>query len=205
MSITVKIAWLFWHSDCKRLNEGHNWFSEWAASSENLSSGCFRQSEFQTGLMSYRDNLENWNFTCSKFPYYTFIKVNNKGADQTARMRRPVCACVVHNPSPPQKKNKNKKTNNSKKIRFSRDEALLMIPRKTYIETGSQFNPYECQIAFSILIIKTSAFSLKDCWVVFFFSFLFKFYRTFCKQIVETHCGVWSGFTVFVFVPQKGC
>ena len=30
--------------------------------------------------------------------YYTFKKANNKGADQTARMRRLVCACVVRKP-----------------------------------------------------------------------------------------------------------
>ena len=58
----------------------------------------FRQSEFQTSLHSYRDYLENWNFTCSKFTYDTFQKANNKGADQTARMRRLVCACVVRKP-----------------------------------------------------------------------------------------------------------
>ena len=53
-----------------------------------------RQSEFQTGLLSYRDYLENRNFTCSKFTFDTFHKVNNKGADQTARMSRLVCPCV---------------------------------------------------------------------------------------------------------------
>ena len=30
--------------------------------------------------------------------YGTFQKVNNKGTDQTARMRRLVCACVVRKP-----------------------------------------------------------------------------------------------------------
>ena len=35
------------------------------------------------------------NFTSSKFTYGTFQKANNKGADQTARMRRLVCVCVV--------------------------------------------------------------------------------------------------------------
>ena len=58
----------------------------------------FRKIEFQTSLLSYTDWLENWNFTCSKFTYDTFHKVNNKGADQTARMRRLVCACVVRKP-----------------------------------------------------------------------------------------------------------
>ena len=55
-----------------------------------------RQSEFQTSLLSFGDKLENWNSTCSEFTYDTFLKVNNKGADQTAQMRRLVCACVVH-------------------------------------------------------------------------------------------------------------
>ena len=55
----------------------------------------FRQSEIQTSHLSYRDNLENWNFTCSQF---SFQKANNKGADQTARMRRLICACVVRKP-----------------------------------------------------------------------------------------------------------
>ena len=32
------------------------------------------------------------------FTYDTFQKANNKGADQTARMRRLVCAFVVRNP-----------------------------------------------------------------------------------------------------------
>ena len=32
------------------------------------------------------------------FTYGTFRKVNNKGADQTARMRRLVCVCVVRKP-----------------------------------------------------------------------------------------------------------
>ena len=58
----------------------------------------FRQSESQTSPLSYRDYLENWNFTRSKFTYKTFQKENNKGTDQTARMRRLVCACVVRKP-----------------------------------------------------------------------------------------------------------
>ena len=36
----------------------------------------FWQSEFQTSLLSYRDYLENWNFTCSKFTYDIFQKAN---------------------------------------------------------------------------------------------------------------------------------
>ena len=34
----------------------------------------------------------------SKFKYDTFQKTNNKGADQTARMPRLVCACVIRKP-----------------------------------------------------------------------------------------------------------
>ena len=32
----------------------------------------FQQSETQTSLLNYRDQLENWNFACSKFKYSTF-------------------------------------------------------------------------------------------------------------------------------------
>ena len=38
------------------------------------------------------------NFAWSKSRYDTFQQVNNKGADQTARMRRLVCNSVVHKP-----------------------------------------------------------------------------------------------------------
>ena len=61
----------------------------------------FRQSEIQTNLLSYRDQLENCNFARSKSRYHgydTFEKANNKGADQTAQMRRLVCAFVVRKP-----------------------------------------------------------------------------------------------------------
>ena len=58
----------------------------------------FRQSEIQTSLPSYRDALENRNFTRSKFTYETYQKANNKGAEQSARMRRLVCVCVVRKP-----------------------------------------------------------------------------------------------------------
>ena len=54
----------------------------------------FRQSETQTSLLSYRDKLENQNFTCSKYRYDTFQKVNNKGVDQSAQMHRLVCTFV---------------------------------------------------------------------------------------------------------------
>ena len=55
----------------------------------------FLQSETQTSLLSYRDLLENWNFACSKFRYDTFQNANYNGADQSAQMRRLVCAFVV--------------------------------------------------------------------------------------------------------------
>ena len=45
---------------------------------------------------SARDWLENWNFARSKSRYDTFQKENNKGADQSARMRRLVCTFAVH-------------------------------------------------------------------------------------------------------------
>ena len=34
---------------------------------------------------------------CTELTYDTFQKANNKGADQSARMQRLVCACVVPN------------------------------------------------------------------------------------------------------------
>ena len=58
----------------------------------------FRWSDIQNRLLSYRDKLENQNFACSKFRYDTFQKANNKGADQSAGMRRLVCAFVVRKP-----------------------------------------------------------------------------------------------------------
>ena len=62
---------------------------------------CLRgvlQCEFLNSLLSYRDQIENWNFTWIMSTYDTFQNANNKGADQTARMRRLVCAFVVHKP-----------------------------------------------------------------------------------------------------------
>ena len=49
-------------------------------------------------VSSATDELENWNFTCSKITYDTFQKMKNKGAEQSARMRRLVCVCVVRKP-----------------------------------------------------------------------------------------------------------
>ena len=58
----------------------------------------FRQNDIQTSLLSYRDQLENWNFAGSKSRYNTIHLANNKGTDQTALMRRLVCAFVVRKP-----------------------------------------------------------------------------------------------------------
>ena len=58
----------------------------------------FRKSEIQTSLLSYRDKLEYQNFACSMFRDVIFQNANNKGVDQSARMRRLVCAYVVHKP-----------------------------------------------------------------------------------------------------------
>ena len=49
----------------------------------------------QTGLLSYRSWLGSWNLGFSMYRYYTIQAANNKGADQTARMRRLICAFVV--------------------------------------------------------------------------------------------------------------
>ena len=37
----------------------------------------------------------SWNSGYNKYGYYTIQAANNKGADQTARMRRLICAFVV--------------------------------------------------------------------------------------------------------------
>ena len=58
----------------------------------------FRQIETQTSLLSYRDQLEDQSFACRKFRYDTFQNVKNKGADQSARMRRLLCAFVARKP-----------------------------------------------------------------------------------------------------------
>ena len=60
--------------------------NKWASLRENLSL------EFSTiGISNQSPQLQrlagNLHFACSKFGYYTFQKLNNKGADQSARMR----------------------------------------------------------------------------------------------------------------------
>ena len=47
----------------------------------------FCQSEIQISLLSYRDNLENWNFTSSMFTYEISHKANIKGADAQTDQR----------------------------------------------------------------------------------------------------------------------
>ena len=56
----------------------------------------FRSGMTQTGLLSYRDELEAWNFGFSKSRYYTIQAANNIGNVQTAQMRRLICPFVVH-------------------------------------------------------------------------------------------------------------
>ena len=58
----------------------------------------FQQSVTQTSHLSYRDQLEKWKLTSTKFSYDTFQRVNNKGTDQSAQMHRLICIFVVTNP-----------------------------------------------------------------------------------------------------------
>ena len=71
-----------------------------AAMRENLTSGfpTKRDSNKSPQLQRLTRKLK---FACSKFRHDTFQKANNKGTDQSARMRRLVCAFVVCNPPPP--------------------------------------------------------------------------------------------------------
>ena len=57
---------------------------------------CLQLVKTQIGLLSYRDKLGSWNFGYRKNMYYAIQAVNNKGADQTVRMRRLISAFVVH-------------------------------------------------------------------------------------------------------------
>ena len=49
----------------------------------------------QTSLLSYRDFSESCKIACCKLSFRTFLRMNNKGADQTALMRRLILAFVV--------------------------------------------------------------------------------------------------------------
>ena len=42
--------------------------------------------------------LEKWNLACSKLRYGSLQNANNKGADLTARMSRPICAPAIRIP-----------------------------------------------------------------------------------------------------------
>ena len=48
----------------------------------------------QTSLLSYRDQLELWILSSSKFNYYTSQSPNNKDAEQTARICSPISALI---------------------------------------------------------------------------------------------------------------
>ena len=55
----------------------------------------FRPGNTQTGLRSHREELEAWNFGYRRMMYFTIQAANNKGVDETARMRRLICTFVV--------------------------------------------------------------------------------------------------------------
>ena len=84
-----------WKQNLIRLH--HETFHIWASSQENLSPGfpTMRISKQSPQLPRLARKLK---FACSKFRHDTFKYGNNKGADQTARMRRLVCAFVVCKP-----------------------------------------------------------------------------------------------------------
>ena len=54
----------------------------------------FRPGKTQTGLRSHINSVEAWKFGY-RTRYYTIYAAKDKGADQTARMRRLICAFVV--------------------------------------------------------------------------------------------------------------
>ena len=87
-------TWTDSSHDSSQKDWGNYFLSLYGPRHEKTCLRGFWQSEIQTSLLSYRDKLENWIFACSKFRYHTFQKANNKGADQTAQMRRLVCAFV---------------------------------------------------------------------------------------------------------------
>ena len=68
----------------------------WASLRENLSLG-FPTKRVSNQSPQLQRLARILKFTRSKFAYGTFQKANNKGADQTARMRRLVCTCVISN------------------------------------------------------------------------------------------------------------
>ena len=69
----------------------------WASTWQNLSSG-FPTKWDSNQLAQLQRLARKLKFAHREPRYDTFQKANNKGADQTARMRRLVCACVVCKP-----------------------------------------------------------------------------------------------------------
>ena len=69
----------------------------WASPWETLSSGLLTKRVSNQSLQLQR-LVRKMKFTSSKLTYDTYLNVNNKGADQTARMRRLVCTFVVRKP-----------------------------------------------------------------------------------------------------------
>ena len=63
-------------------------------SQENLSCG-FMTKRYSTQSPKLQRLARKLRFRCSKLRYGAFQRANNKGADQTARMRRLVCPFVV--------------------------------------------------------------------------------------------------------------
>ena len=55
----------------------------WAMSQENLFFGGLQSGKTQTGLLSYKGQLESWKFEFSKYRNYTIWEANSKGTDQT--------------------------------------------------------------------------------------------------------------------------
>ena len=71
--------------------------TKWALSQENLTSGCptkrVSNQSPQLQILARKSK-----FAHSKLRYGAFQTANNKGADQTARLRRLVCAFVMCKP-----------------------------------------------------------------------------------------------------------
>ena len=66
----------------------------WAPTRETLSSGFLTKSDSnQPAQLQRLARKLKFRFGCD-----TFQKAKNKGADQTARMRRLVCTCVFRKP-----------------------------------------------------------------------------------------------------------
>ena len=74
------------------LQQAHNWTS----SRENLSAGFPKNTSFKSVSSATQTD---WKIEISPVArLHTLHKAKNKDADQTARMRRLVCACVVRKP-----------------------------------------------------------------------------------------------------------